>query len=388
LLNALRDSLTDKPHIYDFTVVPVSDRLGPPESNFSSFGSSVIYKGKETNLRLAVGDASSRPRDFMVLVTDGVMSLKLSERLAPGAPAASACASGSEPGCLAFSIANYIEPTSGVAIPGSQHGFWIVGIRMPFAGPHYIEEPCPDAPTRRIIRKGTFPNRPLYIWVGASSLQQGSEFIKGLISFAQTNHLDTLVVEVAPGRWIGPTIAQGVKTVDSSSDNSCKRGDLWEDLLQNENEGNYVIKARARNFWHAVPTFGFELPTKWIDPYPRPPVFHSLLSVSEKVESETDGAAVHNSNLLGSSLDICLWFSGDLAKAQSRLGKDVDLDSAWAVNETRGSPWKSWSTDSDCTIESVGSTLHLDTFVGHLRSELDPADDDITLKTPLIKVRY
>jgi len=399
--------------LINFEVVEFADQPSRPRrvAHFEDFSRAAKYRGVETYLPGAIDDAAFWPANGVSLIlTDGVVSVSRYHGPPPSSASARGCAQGSDVTCLALSLREYIA---------AGRGFWIVGLRLPFRGPHYIEEGGPNLQPGGVIRGGTFPDRPFYIWIGAPSLAQGRAVLGGLLEFAAAQRLDRLAVEVSPGAWDRWELEPGARQEDvvavSRVDKQfCPQGDLLRRFDPSGKDGGPpVIEAEMPKApWlpflrrSREPKFAFGLPvtavaamgglTKQVG---------TLVRYSQKIGTNNSGAEVAfrirpmpdagretkvtPTVISGSKaiMDLCLTFNPP--HVTERKGKIFDLVATWNQEVVRDHPWEGWSANTDDTRELAGRTVNLDTLFGHLQGRLTSGPEVGKLKAvPLLRVKY
>jgi len=422
LLSELKTILVDA-HVVTFEVAEVSDKASPPRpvDGFEEFESDKPFHGKETYLPAAIDDAAaSANEDVIIVLTDGVVSLSRS-RTTTQPQTALGCAAGSDVTCLALDISNYIA---------AGHGFWVIGIRMPFHGPYFVEQGGPhlpqDAviyeskqavhghtPRRRdthghvalLIPQGTFPRRPLYLWIGAPRVEQGRAIARALQDFARRQALDSFGLEVAPGAWGGWLVDfESAHRIAPADVTFCPRGDTLGSMKLTPGGAVQIeanIPARSLFKRYSSPTLGLRIPVRAA--FDQPPANLKMLlryrqeiavvgsdqsnmgsvpDVDVKSQAPPEGAPENK----GLYMDLCLRFRGPLATARDRAV--VRLVSRWSQQNTPESPWNAWATGEDDNVESTARTLNLDTFFRVLRNQMTLAPDAEALQMPLLEIAY
>ena len=240
------------------------------------------------------------------------------------------CAAGSDATCVATAAAKYIA---------KGNGFWIVGMRFPFAGPYYVEEPGTKLRHGQALTKGPFPPHPFYVWIGSPSLNQGRRLVNSLIDFAKAQNLQAIAIEVSPGSWPGWTIASDLQASDliGSENMACRNGDL----LSGEHGGDgqrvvVLVKQPAEsrlNFGKShEPVLGFGLPVS--EAAATTSVVHPLITVRQEIIADNpfvhvayNAEDVKFHGAIRHFLDFCIQYEGDLRK--SRAGTVFELESEW-----------------------------------------------------------
>ncbi len=398
--------------LHNLEAVGFAGQVSRPRAvaHFEEFSRTANYKGGETYLPGVVDDAALWTTNGVILIlTDGVVSVSRFRGLPAGSVSARGCAKGSDVTCLALSLSEYIA---------GGRGFWMVGLRLPFRGPHYVEEGGPNLRPGSVIKGGTFPDRPFYIWIGAPSVAQGRGIVGGLLEFAAARKLDRLAVEVAPGAWDGwelqlYTRQEDVVAVSRVDRQFCAQGDLLRGFVPSTKEGGVpTIEAEMpKRDWlpflrrSAEPKFAFALPVTpvtamgGLDEQVR-----TLARYSQKVA--TNESAVEVSFRIrpmpqarqktkvvpavmpeGKIMDLCLTFNSP--HATDRKGKTFDLFPAWSQEVMRDRAWEGWSANTDDTRELVGRTVNLDTLFGHLQRQLTSTPQPVKPSAvPLLRVKY
>jgi len=356
-----------------FELAEVAENVGSLQkaAQFKDFANPRLYDGRETNLKAALGDATKWNAGEILVLTDGIVSLSKPENLGPSGSSALSCGAGSDAACIAASVAEYV---------GHGNGFWIIGMRLPYTGPYYVEEPGPGCHRGQVL-KGPFPLHPFYVWVGSPSLSQGRKVVKALLDFASARKLAAVAIEAAPGRWNGWEVDPDVRPEElMPSDNAaCVHGDLVSKV---EHSGGgtcrVTVSQHPTEVWgfkaSPKPTLGFALPA--VDVVEPTSGVSSLINVEQQIVLNDPSvrlmSKVHDVNDHSSVrrhyLDICLQYEGDLSR--SRAGRSLLVNSFWHVARSSEEPWTGWSTDTDCDPKSLDRTVNLDMFLRLLREEL------------------
>lgn len=385
-LERLKPVLVDA-GIYQFQVVKVATDVGTVNdvAQFQNFGDPSLYNGRDTNLAAALSGAAAWNDGTVLVLTDGIVSLSHAAR--PASTSAGSCAVGSDAVCIATAAANYIS---------KGNGFWIVGMRFPFAGPYYVEEPGAKSRRGQPLTKGPFPPHPFYVWVGSPSLNQGRQLVSSLIDFAKSQNLQTMAIEVSPGSWEGWSITPDLEASDliGSENAACRNGDLLSGL-----QGGRVVvlvkqPAESRlNFGKSHESvLGFGLPVS--KAAANPSVVHPLITVRQRIRAANPLVHVAYSvedvkshGTVRSFLDLCFQYEGDLRK--SRAGTVLKLDSEWHADRSIDEPWMGWSSDTDDELRNLDRTVNLDTFLRLLAVELSgDVDSGTVAKTAFLTVEY
>jgi len=376
--------------IDSFQVATVAEEttLKGDVNSFEDFSSPSVYNGQETYLSGAIDNAGEEADDDVILVlTDGVVSLR-EARPIRGTPSATAgCSKGNDITCAALSIRSYVS---------NGHGFWIVGLKLPFYGPYYVEQGGIHLQRGRAIRKGPFPNHPFYIWIGSPSVSQGRNVAEALIEFARAHGLDYLASEVAPGTWEGWAIDGNATSRDltAASPEYCRPGDLLGELTRAPGNGPLIIHAHEppHSFFRRISSatsLGFQLP---VTPAfgEIPPSIPGFFDYTESVSSLEKGVSVRTQVSSGKEsagkTEACLTFNGALQS--DRAGKTIHLVSDWKQTAIPYF-WDAWSTENDDTLDSVGKTVNLDEFFRVLRRRLSvPDGTPVAAELPLVDISY
>jgi hypothetical protein len=360
--------------IDQFEAASVAETVGPVTvvAQFATFMDSRIYHGRNTNLAAALRDAAGSRSGTTLILTDGIMSM--SKAAAVTATSAGACAAGSDAGCIASAAANLIA---------NGNAFWIVGMRLPYAGPYYVEEPGPRS--RRGLALACNGPHPFYIWIASHDLKQGISIVKGLVKFASAHSVDEISFEVAPGTWQGWDFLQksSAETLRPSSDPVCRNGDLISNV-----SGKTLTVQSARKGWFVknAPVLGFALP-----------VAHSsasnsgalpLINVVQDIVVDDPQVSMKwiTVGTTQKFLDICMRYEGDLAR--SRSGRSVAVNSEWSCQQTKDAPWQEWSTDTDDNCRELDRTVNLDIFLRLLRDQVIGTGSGSCTTTKLLSIRY
>lgn len=356
-----------------FELAEVAEKVGSPRdvAQFAEFANPRLYNGRETNLKAALDDATKWNAGEILVLTDGIVSLSKPEKVGPGGNSALSCGAGSDAACIAASVADYI---------GHGNGFWIVGVRLPYAGPYYVEEPGPSCHRGQIL-KGPFPLHPFYVWVGSPSLSQGRKVVKALLDFAVTRKLEALAIEAAPGRWHGWEVDRAVRPEElmPSENAACAHGDLVSNVEHSSGRiCTVTVSQHAKEGWgfaaSRIPVLGFALPV--VEVGEPPSDVSPLINVEQQIV--LNDPSVHlmskldnvndRSSFRGNYLDICVQYEGDLSR--SRAGRSLLVNSSWHAGRPSEEPWTRWSTDTDCNPKSLDRTVNLDMFLRLLGDEL------------------
>jgi hypothetical protein len=356
-----------------FELAEVAEKVGNLQdvAQFAEFANPRLYDGRETNLKAALDDATKWNAGVVLVVTDGIVSLSKAEQVGPSGSSALSCGAGSDAACIAASVGEYV---------GHGNGFWIVGMRLPYAGPYYVEEPGPSCHRGQVL-KGPFPLHPFYVWVGSPSLNQGRRVVKALLDFASGRKLEALAIEAAPGRWHGWQVDPGVQPEElmPSENASCAHGDLVSKVEESGSKTcTLTVSQHAKEGWGFAasrkPALGFALPVVDVveptsDASPLVNVEQQIVlnDLSVRLMSKIDDVKDHSS-VSRHYLDICLQYEGDLSR--SRAGRSLLVNSSWHVGRPSEEPWTEWSTDTDCDPKSLGRTVNLDMFLRLLGEEL------------------
>jgi hypothetical protein len=355
-----------------FELAEVAENVGSLQdvAQFKGFANARLYDGRETNLKAALDDAAKWNAGEILVLTDGIVSLSKPEKVGPSGSSALSCGAGSDAACIAASVAEYV---------GHGNGFWIVGMRLPYAGPYYVEEPGPSCRRGQIMR-GPFSLHPFYVWVGSPSLSQGRKIVNALLDFAAARKLEALAIEAAPGRWHGWEVDPGLRPEElMPSDNpACAHGDLVSKVEYGGGTCTVTVRQHAKEGWGFAASpkavLGFALPV--VDVMEPTADVSSLIEVQQQVVpsdpsvrlmSKVDDVKDHSS-VNQHYLDICLQYDGDLGR--SRAGRSLLVNSLWQVAHSGEEPWTGWSTDTDCDPKSLDRTVNLDMFLRLLREEL------------------
>jgi len=356
-----------------FELAEVAEKVGNLQgvAEFTEFANPRLYDGRETNLKAALDDATKWNAGEILVLTDGIVSLSKSEEVGPSGNSALSCGAGSDAACIAASVADYV---------GHGNAFWIVGIRLPYVGPYYVEEPGPSCHRGQVV-KGPFPFHPFYVWVGSPSLGQGRKVVKAVLDFASTRKLSALAIEVAPGGWHGWEVDSDVRPEElmPSENTACAHGDLVSNV-DRSSDGicRVTVSERPKEGWglsaSPKPALGFALPVVGVleptaNVSPLIDVEQQIIANEPSVQlmSKIDDVVDHSS-VRRRYLDICLQYEGDLGR--SRAGHSLLVSSLWRVERPSEEPWTGWSTDTDCNPKSVDRTVNLDMFLRMLREEL------------------
>ncbi len=386
--------------VVTFQAAPLAGEVSPsrPVGSFEEFKNASMYIGGETNIAGAIAQATVSPQNsLMLLLTDGVVSLSKTREAQTGARSARDCGKGSDVTCAALSVRDYVA---------ARHGFWIVGMRFPFYGPYYVEQGGIHLRTGSVIKEHSFPRRPFYAWVGSPSQEQGRQFVGSLIEFARTEGLEYFAAEIAPGDWVGPSIAEPLLSRDvSPTDPSfCPSVDLLGNSLGSTSDSPPRISAHVQpsSIFHpreAVPALGFSVPFK--------PAFGgqpngllSLFTYRASIASIEPGVDISDRTTASSGttetkvtskrptrprLEICLRYSNPLAS--DRHGKSIHLLTRW-YQQADGDFWEPWSTGTDDSVEATSKTLNLDEFFRILRECFSLKDSKRPTEVPLVTILY
>jgi hypothetical protein len=385
LAESLRDILYQA-DVRNLDAIEVSGSLndiGRVTTLSPEYCNSKIYSGKESYLPKAIDDARTHHAQNLILVlTDGVVSIRNPQHSLRSTESMSQCAEGSDETCLASSVEKYIK---------AGHGFWIIGIRIPFKGTYYVEERT-ACPLQRVIRNISVADRPFYVWVGAPSLDQGRQIVSSLVAFAarQTPKLDSISIEASPGKWMGSSFISTISDVAPTKQKDCANGDLLDrrsyigGLPVLEAEPAIREKRRVRQ-----PVLGFALP---VEPAFKIPAMSPLVEVHQTLKTQQSGTTLNYETFSSDGgkqqLDLCLRFS-DVA-ARERAGTTLPVCSEWEVrrgDESR--PWIQWSSDTDCDSRALNRTLHLDILLEDVQADLvGPPGTAQVLETTVLDVHY
>jgi hypothetical protein len=374
-----------------FELAQVAEKVGSLQdvAQFAEFANPRLYDGRETNLKAALDDATKWNAGAILVLTDGIVSLSKAENVGPSGNSALSCGAGSDAACIAASVGDYVA---------RGNGFWIVGMRLPYAGPYYVEEPGASCRRGQIV-KGPFPLHPFYVWVGSPSLTQGRKVVRALLDFAFARKIDTLAIEAAPGQWRGWEVDPSVRPEEliPSEDAACAHGDLVSNVGQSSSRTcTITVSQHAKEAWFGSsqkPVLGFALPAVEVeeagsDITPLINVDQQIVvdDPSIRLTPKLDDVNDHRSPPRY-YLDICLQYEGD--SARSRAGRSLVVNSFWHVERPSKDPWAGWSTDTDCSPKSLDRTVNLDIFLRLLEEELIGGNgSQRQTQTEILSVQY
>jgi hypothetical protein len=375
-----------------FEVAEVAEKVGSLQevAQFNDFANARLYDGRETNLKAAIDDATKWNAGEILVLTDGIVSLSKPEKVGPSGSSALSCGAGSDAACIAVSVAEYV---------GHGNGFWIVGMRLPYAGPYYVEEPGPNCRRGQIVR-GPLSLHPFYIWVGSPSLSQGRKVVKELLDFASVQKLQALAIEAAPGQWQGWKVDPGLRPEElmASENEACAHGDLVSEVeFSGGSTCTVTVSQHAKEGWgfgaSPKPALGFALPVTDVmeatsDAIPLIEVRQQfvLSDPSVRLISKVDDVKGHSA-VSRHYLDTCLQYEGALSR--SRAGRSLLMNSLWKIARSSEEPWTGWSTDTDCDPKSLDRTVNLDMFLRLLREELASHNNsESQTKTEILTIQY
>ena len=314
-----------------------------------------------------ITDAEQKPAGTIVVLTDGVISLKSEVPATKEEPSSARCETGDDMRCMALRVAEYVH---------RGNGLWIFGMRLPFTAKHFQVEKSGKFKSRGAFFPVTPAKpRPFYVWIGTLNVGQGRQMVSGLLSFAKSrvSAQDVLALEIAPGLqrgWEPKSPMLNSDVIEGAP--GCAERDLFLSVPLERRYSNSLLC----DWLPKSSRVGFTIPVEHRQDKSYAADVYSLNVVAQQsftIKGPDEGVSIDANPIsdLGSAhvpnarMPFCLTFADPTHKPEL-----IVVESQWAMIGNTEKPLGGLrSTDEDDSVDYIGQTLDLNRFFGLLRKE-------------------